>query len=63
MTLLNQLFSLDGQVAIVTGGTRVLGGAIARGVAQAGAKVGLGRAAYTWPAARPKSCQPQQPKA
>ncbi|SRR6266545_1756778 len=44
MTLLNQLFSLDGQVAIVTGGTGVLGGAIARGLAQAGAKVGvLGR--------------------
>src|SRR5437867_7399413 len=44
MTLLNQLFSLDGQVAVVTGGTGVLGGVMARGLAQAGAKVGvLGR--------------------
>ena len=44
MTLLTDLFSLDGQVAIVTGGTGVLGGAMARGLAGAGAKVGvLGR--------------------
>jgi NAD(P)-dependent dehydrogenase (short-subunit alcohol dehydrogenase family) len=44
MTLLTDLFSLEGQVAIVTGGTGVLGGAMARGLAQAGAKVGvLGR--------------------
>ena len=44
MTLLNELFSLDGQVAIVTGGTGVLGGVMARGLARAGAKVGvLGR--------------------
>ncbi len=44
MTLLADLFSLDGQVAIVTGGTGVLGGAMARGLAQAGARVGvLGR--------------------
>ncbi|HEX5688732.1 MAG TPA: SDR family oxidoreductase [Roseiflexaceae bacterium] len=44
MTLLTDLFSLHGQVAIVTGGTGVLGGAMARGLAQAGAKVGvLGR--------------------
>jgi NAD(P)-dependent dehydrogenase (short-subunit alcohol dehydrogenase family) len=44
MTLLNELFSLEGQVAIVTGGTGVLGGAMARGLAGAGAKVGvLGR--------------------
>ena len=28
------LFSLDGQVAIVTGGTGVLGGAMARGLAR-----------------------------
>jgi NAD(P)-dependent dehydrogenase (short-subunit alcohol dehydrogenase family) len=44
MTLLTELFSLDGQVAIVTGGTGVLGGAMARGLAGAGARVGvLGR--------------------
>ncbi len=42
--LLTRLFSLDGQVAIVTGGTGVLGGAIARGLAGAGARIGvLGR--------------------
>jgi NAD(P)-dependent dehydrogenase (short-subunit alcohol dehydrogenase family) len=40
------LFSLEGKVAIVTGGTGVLGGAIARGLAAAGASVGiLGRRA------------------
>ena len=39
-----ELFDLEGQVAIVTGGTGVLGGAMARGLARAGAKVGvLGR--------------------
>jgi NAD(P)-dependent dehydrogenase (short-subunit alcohol dehydrogenase family) len=39
-----ELFSLEAQVAVVTGGTGVLGGAMARGLAQAGAKVGvLGR--------------------
>jgi NAD(P)-dependent dehydrogenase (short-subunit alcohol dehydrogenase family) len=39
-----ELFSLEGQVAVVTGGTGVLGGAMARGLARAGAKVGvLGR--------------------
>jgi NAD(P)-dependent dehydrogenase (short-subunit alcohol dehydrogenase family) len=44
MTLLSELFSLEGQVAIVTGGTGVLGGVMARGLARAGAKVGvLGR--------------------
>ncbi len=38
------LFSLDGKVAIITGGTGVLGGAMARGLAAAGARVGvLGR--------------------
>ncbi|MEZ4736125.1 MAG: SDR family oxidoreductase [Caldilineaceae bacterium] len=43
---LNTLFSLQGRVAIVTGGTGVLGGAIAHGLAAAGAKVGiLGRQA------------------
>lgn len=41
---LTELFSLDGQMAIVTGGTGVLGGAMAQGLAQAGARVGvLGR--------------------
>lgn len=44
MTSLMELFSLEGQVAIVTGGTGVLGGQMARGLAQAGAKVAvLGR--------------------
>jgi NAD(P)-dependent dehydrogenase (short-subunit alcohol dehydrogenase family) len=44
MTLLTDLFNLDGQVAVVTGGTGVLGGTMARGLARAGAKVGvLGR--------------------
>jgi len=43
---LTALFSLDGKVAIVTGGTGVLGGAMARGLAAAGATVGiLGRRA------------------
>jgi NAD(P)-dependent dehydrogenase (short-subunit alcohol dehydrogenase family) len=38
------LFSLAGQVAVVTGGTGVLGGVMARGLAGAGARVGvLGR--------------------
>lgn len=44
MEFLHSLFSLEGQVAVVTGGTGVLGGMMARGLAQAGAKVGvLGR--------------------
>lgn len=39
-------FSLKGKVAVVTGGTGVLGGALARGLAAAGAAVGvLGRRA------------------
>jgi NAD(P)-dependent dehydrogenase (short-subunit alcohol dehydrogenase family) len=43
---LSSLFSLEGKVAIVTGGTGVLGGAIARGLVAAGARVGiLGRRA------------------
>lgn len=45
MTIEN-LFSLNGKVAIVTGGTGVLGGAMAKGLAAAGARVGiLGRRA------------------
>ena len=39
-------FSLENKVAIITGGTGVLGGAMARGLAEAGARVGiLGRRA------------------
>ena len=39
-------FSLEGKVAVVTGGTGVLGGAMARGLAAAGARVAvLGRRA------------------
>lgn len=46
MDVINRLFTLEGQTAIVTGGTGVLGGMMARGLAQAGAKVGvLGRRA------------------
>lgn len=45
---LQSLFSLHNKVAIVTGGTGVLGGAMAQGLAAAGAKVGiLGRRAAT----------------
>jgi NAD(P)-dependent dehydrogenase (short-subunit alcohol dehydrogenase family) len=41
---LRSLYSLDGQTAVVTGGTGVLGSAIAMALAMAGAKVGvLGR--------------------
>ncbi|MBX3061694.1 MAG: SDR family oxidoreductase [Anaerolineae bacterium] len=44
MAFLDEQFSLQGKVAIVTGGTGVLGGAMARGLAHAGAKIGvLGR--------------------
>ena len=38
---LKDLFGLDGRVAVVTGASGVLGGAIARGLAAAGAQVGL----------------------
>lgn len=37
----SEWFSLEGQVAIVTGGTGVLGGAMAMGLAQAGARVAV----------------------
>ena len=36
---LHALFGLDDQVAVVIGGTGVLGGALCDGIAQAGAKV------------------------
>jgi len=36
---IHQLFGLDGQVAVVIGGTGVLGGALCEGIAQAGAHV------------------------
>ena len=36
---LSQLFSMEGQVAVVIGGTGVLGGALSEGLAQAGAHV------------------------
>ncbi|MCB0021283.1 MAG: SDR family NAD(P)-dependent oxidoreductase, partial [Anaerolineales bacterium] len=43
---MSEMFSLTGKVAVVTGGTGVLGGAMARGLAAAGATVGiLGRRA------------------
>jgi len=43
---IESLYSLDGQVAVVTGGTGVLGGAMAAALAMAGARVGiLGRRA------------------
>ncbi len=38
---LSELFGLDGRVAVVTGASGVLGGELARGLAGAGAKVGL----------------------
>jgi NAD(P)-dependent dehydrogenase (short-subunit alcohol dehydrogenase family) len=37
----SELFDLDGQAVVVTGASGVLGGAIARGLASAGARVGL----------------------
>ena len=38
---MSDLFSLDGRVAVVTGASGALGGAMARGLARAGARVGL----------------------
>jgi NAD(P)-dependent dehydrogenase (short-subunit alcohol dehydrogenase family) len=40
-TFLESLFSLEGQVAVVIGGTGVLGGSLAEGLAKAGAKVAV----------------------
>jgi len=37
----NKQFSLEGKVAVITGGTGVLGGAMARGLAAAGARVAI----------------------
>ncbi|MDR8390090.1 SDR family oxidoreductase [Aliifodinibius sp. S!AR15-10] len=39
--MMSNLFDLSGKVAIVTGGTGVLGGAMAKGLAEAGAKIGI----------------------
>ncbi|HEX6541769.1 MAG TPA: SDR family oxidoreductase [Ktedonobacterales bacterium] len=41
MAQLENLYSLDGMTAVVTGGTGVLGGAMAHGLARAGVKVGV----------------------
>jgi len=41
LSALDDLFSLEGRVAVVTGATGVLGGAMARGLALTGARVGI----------------------
>jgi NAD(P)-dependent dehydrogenase (short-subunit alcohol dehydrogenase family) len=41
MTSVSELFGLEGRIAVVTGASGVLGGAIARGLSAAGARVGL----------------------
>lgn len=41
MSYLDDLFGLDGKVAVVIGGSGVLGGAMAEGLARAGAKVAI----------------------
>ena len=41
MSSIDRLFSLDGKVAVVLGGSGVLGGAMAQALAAAGAKVGV----------------------
>jgi NAD(P)-dependent dehydrogenase (short-subunit alcohol dehydrogenase family) len=41
MASVSEMFGLDDRVAVVTGASGVLGGAIARGLAAAGARVGL----------------------
>lgn len=40
-TFLKKNFDLEGQVAVITGGSGVLGGAMARGLAQGGARVAI----------------------
>ena len=42
-----RIFSLDGKVAVVTGGYGVLGGGIASGLAAAGARVAISGGAAT----------------
>ncbi|MBK9749509.1 MAG: SDR family oxidoreductase [Chloroflexi bacterium] len=39
--IIHDLFSLEGKTAVVTGGTGVLGGMMARGLAQAGAQIAI----------------------